>query len=134
MISAAAAGGVYFTAVFAAGFFAGGIRVFMVAPQIGQLGAITLELPVMLAVSWLVCGWATSHFGVPARLSARAFMGAVAFTILVISETFISLFVFRRSFAQHFGTYRSLDGPIGLVGQIAFAAFPMVRLVVESSD
>jgi hypothetical protein len=99
MRSAVGAAGAYFAVVFAAGFIAGSIRVLIVAPRLGRLGAVIIELPAMLAISWLICGWAVWRFGVPARLGARAVMGAIAFALLMLAELSVSVVVFGRSFA-----------------------------------
>ena len=51
------AGLAYFAVVFAAGFVLGTLRVLVVAPHLGEIAAVVAELPIMLAVSWIICGW-----------------------------------------------------------------------------
>ena len=51
------AGAAYFAIVFAVGFVLGALRVTFLAPAVGPLPAVALELPVMLAASWWTCGW-----------------------------------------------------------------------------
>jgi hypothetical protein len=124
----------YFILVFAAGFIMGTVRVFLIAPHLGAIGAVLAELPVMLAVSWFVCGWTLRRFRVPARWSVRFVMGAAAFVLLMAAELLVSLFVFGLSISQHFTTYESLAGITGLSAQLAFAVFPLVQLPAGLMD
>ena len=59
----AGAAAAYWAAVFALGFVLGTIRVLWLAPLIGLLPATALELPFMLAASWLVAGLVIARFG-----------------------------------------------------------------------
>ena len=54
LLRAAAAGDAYFALVFAAGFLLGSIRVLIIIPRSGEAVVVGLELPIMLAVSWIV--------------------------------------------------------------------------------
>jgi hypothetical protein len=54
MPAAPAAGMAYFTFVLAAEFVFGTVRVPVLTPHLGEIGAVLLELPIMLAVSWVV--------------------------------------------------------------------------------
>jgi hypothetical protein len=127
------AGLAYAAGAFAVGFVLGTIRVLVVVPVLGELVGVSLELPIMLAVSWPICRRATAHFAVPARVSARLVMGAVAFAGLMAAETALSLFVFGRSLSEHLLRYREWASLLGLAGQIAFAAFPTVQACASSS-
>jgi len=56
----------YFSLVFAVAFLLGALRVLFVDPRLGPLQAVLLEVPLVLAVSWLVAGrclrrWPTSR-------------------------------------------------------------------------
>jgi hypothetical protein len=130
---AAEAGLAYAAGAFAVGFVLGTIRVLVVVPELGELTAVSLELPIMLAVSWLICRKITAHFAVPAGVSARLVMGVVAFACLMAAETALSLFVFGRSLSEHLLRYRDSVSLLGLAGQIAFAAFPTVQACPPSS-
>ena len=46
----------YVLPVFAAAFALGALRVGLIAPQVGPLLAVALELPLVLALSWTVAG------------------------------------------------------------------------------
>jgi len=89
---------------------------------------VLIELPIMLLVSWMVCGWLLNRFSVQNKPSLGVLVGAVAFALLMVAELWVSVFAFGRSLAEHFESYRSLIADLGLVSQIAFAALPWARI------
>ena len=131
MLRAAAAGGAYFALVFAAGFLLGSIRVLIIIPRIGEAVAVGLELPIMLALSWIVCRRLIAVFDVAAMLTPRLVMGGLAFGILMLAEIGVSTLVLGRTVSEHFEQYRKLLALLGLAMQIAFAMFPAIQLVMR---
>ena len=127
MTSAIKAGIAYFALVFAIGFALGAIRVLFVAPQLGAAGAVAIELPVMLALSFVACRRLVRRFAVPPAVNARLLMGAIAFALLMAGELGVSVFAFGRSAAQHFATCGALEAQLGLAAQLLFAAFPVLQ-------
>jgi hypothetical protein len=123
--SALRAGAAYFAAVFALGFVLGTLRVVWIAPWLGETGAVVLELPVMLAASWIAAGRLVRRFDV-ARTGERAAMGAIGFALLMIAEASLGVLAFGDSFAGWAAGLVAMPGIIGLTGQIAFAAMPLV--------
>lgn len=121
------AGAVYFTMVFALGFALGTARVLAVAPVVGETLATTIELPVMLAASWLVCAWCIRRFDVPREAGARIAMGVFAFALLMLAEASLSILAFDRRFAEHLARYAEFAPALGLAAQLAFASFPLLR-------
>jgi hypothetical protein len=119
------AGFVYFLLVFVAGFVLGVIRTVLVVPIVGHLVAVLIELPFMLAVSWIACGWALGRFPVPRAVNARLLMGTFALVLLLLAEVFISVKLGNLSVSEHFALYKTLPAMIGLLGQIVFALFPL---------
>lgn len=128
MVSALKAGVSYFALVFAAGFALGVMRVTIMAPRLGETGAIAFELPVMLALSWFVCAWLVRREAVLPTVPARLVMGVAAFTLLMAAEAAVAVFGFGRSLAQHLAGYRHANAQLGLAAQVAFASFPLLRL------
>jgi hypothetical protein len=126
-MAALRAGIAYFAVVFAAGFALGALRVTVVAPRIGEAGALWLELPVMLALSWVACVWLVRRNDVAVAFGPRLAMGAVAFALLMAAEVGLSTLAFGRSLAQHLAAYRTANGQVGLAAQVAFAAFPLAQ-------
>jgi hypothetical protein len=126
-MAALKAGIAYFAVVFAAGFALGTLRVTIVAPRVGETGALLLELPLILALSWVACAWLVRRHDVAAAAGPRLAMGAVAFALLMAAEAGLSTLVFGRSLAQHLAAYRTANGQLGLAAQLAFAAFPAAQ-------
>lgn len=127
--SAPFAGVVYFAIIFALGFVLGVMRhvVLSVWTDINPASAVLLELPVILAASWVCCGWVIASCAIPGRRSARAWMGVVAFVMLMGAEALLALCWMGRSLAEHAASYREPAHALGLAGQVAFAAFPVLR-------
>ena len=122
------AGILYFALVFVAGFILGTLRVFILAPHLGPVAATSVELPAMLGISWLACGFAIDRMSVPAALRIRAAMGLFAFILLMIAELCLAVFGFGRSLAEHVQSYRAVDALLGLAGQLLFTVFPVVQI------
>ncbi len=122
------AGVAYFAVVFAAGVLLGTLRVLVLAPHLGEGLALAVEMPIMLAVSWIACGRLIARYSVPRELVSRAAMGITAFLLLMIAEIGLSAIGFGRTIVEHLETYRTVTGAAGLLGQFAFALFPVFRL------
>jgi hypothetical protein len=127
MTPAAQAGATYFGLVFALGFALGTLRVLALAPYLGPTGAVLVELPIMLAASWVLCGWLIARFAVPPVWADRLLMGGLAFALLIIAELGVSVLAFGRSVTEHLATYQEVAAQVGLAAQVAFAAFPLIR-------
>lgn len=127
MVRAATGGLVYFGLVFAAGFALGTVRVLALIPRLGETMPVLIELPLMLAVSWIACRRVIARAGVPDAWAARALMGGIAFAVLMLAEFGLSVLAFGRTPAAHLALYREAPALLGLVGQIAFAIFPLVQ-------
>ena len=87
----------YWAVVFAAGFILGTLRVFALAPLFGEVASVALEIPVMLAVSWIASRGICGRLNVPARLAPRFFMGGVAFALLITAELTLSVYAFGQA-------------------------------------
>lgn len=121
------AAAVYFAIVFALGFVFGTVRVLMTAPALGEVWATVVELPVMLAASWFACGWTIERFRVPSGAGARAGMGLMALLLLLTAETALGVIGFGRTVDMQFAQYLETGPLLGLLAQIAFASFPLMR-------
>lgn len=116
----------YFILVFAVGFGLGAIRVPLLAPLVGDVAATLLELPLMLAASWLASGWLMRRLSV--RSSGQAvLMGAAAFALLMVAEALGAVFLFAQTLTDHLASYARPAGAIGLAGQAGFGAIPALR-------
>lgn len=125
MTTALRLGLVYFASVFAVGFVLGAIRTLFLIPRIGELGAVLVELPVILTAAWAICGQLVRV----QRLSAAqaVAMGALAFGLLMLAEAGLSVGLAGRTLAEHLALYAQPAHMLGLVGQTVFAAFPILR-------
>jgi hypothetical protein len=119
------AGLLYSAAVFIAGFVLGALRVLYLAPLAGELIAVALEAPVMLAIAWGACGWASERQEVSPRLLDRLVMGAVALATLLAAEVAVAVLAERRSVPEFLASYSRPALLLGIAAQLAFAFFPL---------
>jgi hypothetical protein len=124
---AALAGALYFLVVFAAGFVLGILRVLVVAPRLGELAAVLVEVPLLLVASWLVCRAITRRLAIPHHRPDRLVMSVVAFCLLISIETVLGYYAFGRSLESQRALMATAAGAVGLGGQIVFALFPLLQ-------
>jgi hypothetical protein len=130
------AGVVYGIMALAAGTLLGTLRVLFVAPQLGPLAAVVLELPLMLVFAWWMLGPIIHRAQVPRGVGARAVVGVVGFGLLLAGEAVVAgliagatqpaaiLAVGAGALADGFATPAGL---VGLAGQVVFAGLPLLR-------
>jgi hypothetical protein len=118
-------GTVYVAVVFAAGFMLGVLRTLVLVPLLGELGAVLVELPVMLTIAWLVCTRILRRW--PLSPPSAVGMGAIAFLLLMGAEAGVSTLLAGRSLAEHLALYSQLPHQLGLAGQGAFALLPWIQ-------
>ena len=116
----------YFAVMFTVGFVLGALRVSLVAPRVGELVAVLIELPLMLAASWFVCRRLTAILAVAVRVPDRLAMGASAFTLLMITELSLAGPLFGRSVSESLAAMTTGAGLLGLAGQILFGLVPLL--------
>jgi hypothetical protein len=134
-VAAAGRAGVAYAAfVFAAGCVLGAIRLYWVVPRLGSAGAVLLELPIILTVSWLAGRWAVMRWRVQPAPALRVLMGGTAFAVLVTLEFTLAAVAFDGSIAGFRAGYRSFAGVIGLTGQVAFAVIPLAQIYLSPSN
>ncbi len=113
----------YTLPVFAVAFGLGALRVTLVGPMLGALPAVALEVPLVLAVSWVVAGRVLMHW--PLR-GQRPALALLSFAILMGLELATAL-AFGQTPAQFLTAMTTPAGVLGLAGQIGFALIPLVR-------
>ena len=114
---------IYFAAVFAFAFGFGVVRTLWLAPAIGALAAVACEVPLVLALSWLIAARLMQRFSITQTASALA-LGGFAFALLMLSELALAQVLRGQSPAAWLAAMRSPAGALGLVGQIGFALMP----------
>ena len=130
-MTAATAGFIYFLIVFAAGFALGAVRTLWLTPAVGATAATLIELPLILAFSWAACLMILKRMNVKARVFDRIVMGAVAFALLIAADLALGLGLMDRDLAAQFEAMMAPPALIGLAGQIVFAAFPLLGLLMK---
>ena len=118
------AGGAYFAITFAVAFALGVVRQLVVAPRLGGLGAVALEVPILVLVSAFVAGRLVTRFAVPRDLGPRAAMGGLAFVLLQSAEAALAL-VLQMPFIDWLADLFTAKGALGLAAQIVFALLPI---------
>jgi hypothetical protein len=118
---------VYATRAFAAGFVFGVLRTFLVAPSAGPTVAVSIEAPLMLAVSWWIWLRTASRFWIPSDRAVRIVVGILALAILQLYEFSLAILVFGRTFGEVLANFDSRAGAIGLAAQFAFAMIPFLQ-------
>lgn len=116
----------YFAVVFGAGFVLGTVRILVLVPRIGALGAVLVETPLMLAISWAACRWVLARLAVGPAIGGRLAMGGLAFVLLVGAELLLAVAGFGATSADFFRAYATPAGMVGLAAQLVFAAMPLV--------
>jgi hypothetical protein len=114
----------YFGAVFVAGFVLGVVRTLWLAPAVGPLAAVALELPLMLGFSAFIAGRLLRRW--PLSRGTAALAGALALLLLLAAEAGVSLLA-GRDLAAHWALYRAAEAQLGLAGQLVFGLLPALR-------
>ncbi len=117
----------YWAAVFALGFMLGTMRTFWLAPAMGELAAVAIELPVMLGASWLVAGHLLRRHSL-GRLGEAAAAGLIAFALLLASELALAVVLAGETPRQWLAALGYPQGALGLAGQALFALIPSTLL------
>jgi hypothetical protein len=113
----------YFAGVFAIAFALGTIRTLWLAPAVGAMAAVGIEVPIILAVSWW---WGRRLLARQAlNLAGRAVMGGSAFLLLMLAEFGLAM-AFGRAPGVYWASFFTQAGLLGLAGQLGFAALPLI--------
>ena len=121
------AGAAYFAILFGAGTAFGLARILFVSPHLGPLGGVLVELPIMMALAWVVCGWLADHLQVGPRLAYRVAMGGTAFVLLIAAEVALSLVLGGRLTEVSMNSADAWAPAVGFAAQAAACAFPLIR-------
>lgn len=114
----------YVLPVFALAFALGALRVTLAAPRIGPVAAVALELPLVLALSWLVAGRVLNRW--PLTGPQAQGMGLTSFLMLMLLELATAL-AFGQTPGQFLAAMATPPGALGLAGQIGFGLIPLAR-------
>lgn len=114
---------IYLAAIFALGFVLGTVRTLWLAPAVGHLAAVALELPVMLGASWWLARQLAARRPLPSRGAALA-AGGLAFALLMALDLALGLTLFGQGAGEWLAALATPPGALGLAGQALFALLP----------
>ena len=120
------AGLAYFAIAFGAGFVLGAIRVLLVVPRLGTRTAELVEMPIMLAVSFLAARWVARRFVMPYAVPSRLAMGLIALALLVAFEFTVVLWLRGPTLDAYFATRDPVSGTVYYVMLVVFAILPLL--------
>ncbi|MDX1253636.1 MAG: hypothetical protein IDH49_15565 [Gammaproteobacteria bacterium] len=120
------AGMAYFFLVFGAGFVMGTIRVFFLAPRLGERVAKLIEMPFMLIVIVLAARFITKRFALPATVLVRLTTGFLALGLLIAAELLLAVALQDRSLGEYVSSRDPVSGSVYLAMLALFAAMPLV--------
>ncbi len=115
----------YFLALFALGFVLGTIRVLFVAPEIGDLGATLLEVPLMLTAAFFLCRWAVGRWQVSPALATRWAIMLWFLVLIVLFETLLGATLFGQTLDETWAGLATAAGLVGLTAQVIAALLPL---------
>ena len=120
------AAGLYFLAVFGAGFVLGTLRVLWLVPQIGSRAAELIEMPFMLAVMVFAARWIVRRFALASRPRVRLGMGFSALAMLLLVEFAVVLPLRGIPIAEYWSNLDPVSGSLyyGLLG--LYALLPLL--------
>ena len=124
---------IYVAVTFVAGFALGALRVLVVAPRVGELAAVGIEVPFMLLASFLVARWVLRRFAPGASHGRRLAIGAIAFALLMGMEMALSA---PRGIGPHefVASLMTPQGTVGLAAQCLFGLMPLLAGARRHTD
>ncbi len=114
----------YYAIVFSIAFLLGVARTLVIAPTFGVIIAVLLEVPLLVAVSWLAAQRLLK--GSLLALWQRATMGALAFALTMASEVLLAQLLRGQGIVDWAADVARPLGLVGLAGQIAFGLMPLL--------
>jgi len=114
----------YFIVIFTLAFATGVVRTLFIAPLLGPLAAVLLEVPVILSASWFVARRLLRGRSFP--LAQRALIGAFALALTMVSEAALAHLLRGQSIGQWAAAVATPLGLFGLAAQLGFAIMPVL--------
>jgi hypothetical protein len=118
------AGLAYWGVMFGVGFLLGTVRVLLVAPSLGETPAVSIELPVMLAVCWFMARTLVQRWRLTRQEALAA--GVAAFALLMFAEVATAATLFGESPAQWLAGLVRFPASLGFGAQVIAAFIPLL--------
>jgi len=109
------------------------LRVVFVTPVLGPLGAVLLELMVLLPLLWWTAGRVCQRMAIGSR-DARFMVGLTALATLLSLEAGFAVAAIKISFSDYIEGIVSPAGLIGLAGQAMLAWLPALHAETNAKD
>ena len=113
----------YFASVFSIGVLLGIVRALWIAPWLGERIAELVEMPVMVAASFLVARALLSRAGA-VGIRAAALAGLAALALLLCAELAVVAFVRGQTLADYLASRDPVSGSAYALALLLFAAMP----------
>lgn len=113
----------YMLAAFGAGFVLGPLREFLLAPMVGRLVALCVELPMMLGFCWWVAPRIIRRCAVPPG-EARLRMGFAALALLLVLEFLVGVALRGWDLQEWVADFATPPGLVTLLAYLVFALLP----------
>lgn len=125
------AGVAYFAGLFGTGTAFGLARFLHATPYSPPLIALLLEVPMILAVGYLICSWLGDYLKVGNKTGVRIMMCGTTFALLVAADFAVSLVLSGEPWraATSVGTW---EPGLGFAAQALASAFPLIVPVVRT--
>lgn len=115
----------YFASVFSIGFLLGIARTLWIAPRLGERVAELAELPLMVAVSFLVARALIGRAGA-VRLRDAVLAGLGALALLLCAEIAVVTVVRAQTLAGYVASRDPVSGSAYVLSLLLFAAMPAI--------
>lgn len=122
----------YFAIVFGAGFVFGPIRVLLLEPRIGPLGAVVLEAPFLLAAMVFAARLIPRVMRLDFRPITLLACGVLALAMQQVADVAVGVALRGMDFGTQASRYMTAEGAIYLALLILFAAMPWLVYIVFS--
>jgi len=113
----------YFAAVFSIGFLLGVVRTLWIAPRLGGRAAELVEMPMMVAASFLVARALMSRAGAVGVRDA-VLVGLAALALLLCAELVSVALVSGQTPAEYVASRDPVSGSAYVLALLLFAAMP----------
>jgi hypothetical protein len=122
----AAAAALYFTAVYAAGFLLGSIRVYWLEPWLGKTFAVLCETPFLLTFIILAARWAPEKFGMAGDRGSLVAIGVGALLLQQVADLTVGIALRGLTPAEQLRNFKTPAGAIYGVLLLLFAIMPLL--------
>ncbi|MGL5362310.1 MAG: hypothetical protein ACRDBH_05485 [Bosea sp. (in: a-proteobacteria)] len=113
--------------LFGIGFLLAIPRELLLKPSLGEMGAVMVELPVVLGLSWHLARLLMRGSRFAWQLMPRLVTGAGALACLLMAEILLSVLALGQTWAAAFASIITPKGLAGLAAQALACSFPSMQ-------